>query len=195
MREFNLPKNRKLKVDYDQDGLNPRKDYDNLGTIVSWHMRYNLGDENINMREYFSAKEAVNANSTKNDIILPIYLFDHSGLTIQTVPFVGGYHARFDSGQVGFIKVSKKKVRDEYGCKRVTKNVLDKVIRILNSEVEEYDKYLKGETYFMEIVDKDGEQEECVGGFLGYDINSNGILDTLCKEDKLAVEKVINNVA
>ena len=191
MREFNLPNNRKLKVEQDDYGFNPRKDQDNLGTIVSWHRRYSLGEEQSNMYDYSSAEENMKANSSKDDVILPLYMYDHSGITISTKPF----SCPWDSGQFGFIKVSKKKIRDEYGCKRVTKNVLDKVIRVLNSEVEEYDKYLRGETYFMEIVDQDGEQEECVGGFLGYDINNNGILDNLCNEDKLAVEKVINNVA
>lgn len=184
MREFNLPENRKLKVDYDQHGLNPRKDYDNLGTIVSWHMRYNLGDENINMRDFYSAEDATKSNSNKDDIILPVYLFDHSGLTIQTVPFVGGDHARFDSGQVGFIKVSKEKIRKEYNCKRVTKKIIETVKSVLKNEIKEYDKYLRGETYFMEVVDADGNEEMSVGGFLGYDLKENGVLDNLSLEEQ-----------
>jgi hypothetical protein len=36
----------KLKIEYDEDGLNPRTDYDNFGHMICWHSRYNLGDEN-----------------------------------------------------------------------------------------------------------------------------------------------------
>lgn len=34
-----------LLVFQDEDPLNPRKDYDNLGRMVCWHSRYSLGDD------------------------------------------------------------------------------------------------------------------------------------------------------
>lgn len=33
-----------LQIMYDDEPLNPRKDYDNFGHMVCWHSRYNLGD-------------------------------------------------------------------------------------------------------------------------------------------------------
>ena len=36
-----------IEIDYDECLMNPRKDWDNLGTIVYNHSRYNLGDEEI----------------------------------------------------------------------------------------------------------------------------------------------------
>lgn len=34
----------KLTVEYDDDPINPRKDYDNFGHMICWHREYNLGD-------------------------------------------------------------------------------------------------------------------------------------------------------
>lgn len=34
-----------LQILYDEDGPNPREDYDNFGKLMCWHSRYNLGDK------------------------------------------------------------------------------------------------------------------------------------------------------
>ena len=35
----------KLKVEYDDEPINPRKDYDNFAHMACWHRSYNLGDK------------------------------------------------------------------------------------------------------------------------------------------------------
>ena len=42
-------------------------------------------------------------------IILPLYLYDHSGISMKTTPF----SCQWDSGQVGWIYVEKKKCLQE----------------------------------------------------------------------------------
>jgi hypothetical protein len=56
-----------------------------------------------------------------------------------------GFSCRWDSGQVGWIFVSKKKIREEYNVKRITKSLVSKVTELLINEVDIYDKYLTGE--------------------------------------------------
>jgi hypothetical protein len=74
-------------------------------------------------------------------VILPLYLYDHSGITMSTSPF----SCRWDSGQVGWTFVSKKKIREEYGVKRISKELIEKVTEMLEGEVRTYDMYLTGE--------------------------------------------------
>lgn len=40
-----LVPNFKIEIHYDPDPVNPRKEYDNVTTLVTWHRRYTLGDE------------------------------------------------------------------------------------------------------------------------------------------------------
>jgi hypothetical protein len=48
----------------------------------------------------------------KSDCILPVYLYDHSGLTINTT----GFTCPWDSGQIGWIYASHEQVKAEYGA-------------------------------------------------------------------------------
>jgi hypothetical protein len=65
-------------------------------------------------------------------------MYDHGGITISYKPF----SCPFDSGQVGWIFMNKDRVRREFGVKRISKKVMDKVRSALIAEIEEYDEYL-----------------------------------------------------
>jgi hypothetical protein len=122
---------------------NPRN-WDNMGKMICFHRRYSLGDKHdYNHNDYNNWEEMKNAIMKKEDscVILPLYLYDHSGITMNTK----GFSCRWDSGQVGWIFVSKKKIREEYNVKRITKSLVSKVTELLINEVDIYDKYLTGE--------------------------------------------------
>lgn len=122
--------------------MNPRED-DNLGLMICSHKRYNLGDKHdFNFDNHNNWDEAENAIKKQYDVavILPLYLYDHSGITMATKPF----SCRWDSGQVGFIVVSKKKIRDEYKVKRISNELIKKVTKVLEAEVKGYDNYIMG---------------------------------------------------
>jgi hypothetical protein len=121
----------------DPEPRNPREECVNFGTMACWHRRYRLGDEQP--EEYL--------RGISDAIVLPIYLYDHSDIAISTAPF----SCPWDSGQVGFISVSKAKVREEFGVKRITAKVREKAEEILRGEVKDYDKYLRGEVWAFEI--------------------------------------------
>lgn len=148
-----------VKYIQDEDALNPRKEFDNFGTMACFHRHYTLGDkDNCNIDDL---KALVGG---KDYISLPLYLYDHSGLTISTSPF----SCSWDSGQVGYIFVSKEDVKKEYSCKRISPKILKKVYALLESEVQTYDAYLTGEVYGYVIEDENGERlYSCWGYFCG----------------------------
>lgn len=149
-----------IQVEYDEFPLNPREECDNLGTMVCFHNRYNLGDKHD-----FSLEEARKYEDREDWICLPLYLYDHSGITMNTT----GFHCPWDSGQVGFIYVSKEDVRNEYGWKRLTQERIKRIEGYLRNEVEEYDYYLRGECYMFDVK-KDGEDVDFNGfGFSDVD--------------------------
>jgi hypothetical protein len=149
----------KVRVFYDNNPESPRE-WDNLGTMVCFHPRYNLGDKH----SYYKRGELKNDIMENENVhtILPLYLYDHSGITISTSPF----GCKWDSTQVGFIFVSKEKVKSE-GIDET------KVEEYLKNEVKTYDQYLRGEVYGYEIVkvttfDLGCKHEEFIESSYGY---------------------------
>ena len=135
-----------LEIVQDTDPMNPRKEWDNLGTMVCFHKRYDLGDKHDYRTEDYDGwdelKEGIETNEGEI-VILPLYLYDHSGITISTSSF----DCRWDSGQVGFIFVSKYKILKEYGKEMDTETIE----KYLEGEVETYDQYLTGDIYGYRI--------------------------------------------
>lgn len=205
---------KKLKVWADAGGSNPRTDWDNLGTMVCFHNRYDLGDKNhgYSMVDYDSWYELEKAITKENNVavILPIYMYDHSGITIST----GQFNCSFDSGQIGFIYITKEKVLSEYGGKIVTKALKERIEKYLEGEVKTYDQYLTGDVYGFTVLEgremvtlsrEDFEKGNCdnveeeieweevdsCGGFYGSDFQTNGMkcyLDEELHEQLLTVE-------
>lgn len=149
----------------DEDPRNPRTDYDNFGTMVCFHGRYDLGDKHDIRLEDIGGGEALDEYLRKKlhaVVILPLYLYDHSGITIRTSSF----SCPWDSGQVGFIYVSREKAVEEFG--NLTKAKFKKIEALLESEVETYDQYLCGDVYGYVLKDYGKEVESC-WGFYGLD--------------------------
>lgn len=163
----------------DEGADNPR-DWDNQGTMVCFHRNYTLGD-----KHELSVEEAKELVSRKNVISLPLYLYDHSGITMNTT----GFHCPWDSGQVGFIYVTKEDVRKEYSVKKISKKLLNMVIQNLISEVKVYDAYLTGDVYGYEI-EHDGEYVDSCWGYFGEE---DAIAEAKVAVDYYA-EKSLTNV-
>jgi len=210
-------KNWILKIEQEDSAQNPRStDYTdcNVAEMVCFHRNYNLGDNDHSYRQAdYNSWDEMEAAIIKNEkvaLIKPLYLYEHSGITIATTPF----ECRWDSGQVGFVFITKKTVLAELttGSKYFTKKLMQKVIDAINSEVETYDQYLTGEVYWFNTENKEtGEQDSC-SGFYGSNIWKSGMSDHIdadCitelypqlkaefgedKEIELMIEKVSNLV-
>ena len=133
------------------DCQSPRILYDNLGVFLRFHKhRGIIGDEVFPVDEYyldyndFNGWDEMEAYIWKYfdpAIVLNVYMFSHSGETFNTT----GFACPWDSGQVGFIFAPKKAVRNWYDIKRVTKKRSKIVRKALIGEIEEYDRWVRGE--------------------------------------------------
>lgn len=181
-----------LKIFDDFEATNPRE-FENLGTLICFHKQYNLGDKTkLKTSDFLSWNELKKYLYKKERalIIIPIFLYDHSGITINTT----GFACPWDSGQIGFIYVSKEKVRDEFKCKRISKKLKEQISQILCSEVNIYNDYLSGNVYGFSVTDKNTREEiSCCYDFYGTDYMTNGIFAYASEYfTKLEFEKVLS---
>ena len=163
----------------------PRVDYDNLGTFITWMDRYESPDRN----EYDTIEEFYEYNDISEStclipglakmVIMPVYCMVHSEVRYSTKSF----GCPWDSGFAGFIYVSYEDVKREYGCKYVTKRIIQKVRDVLQSEVKAYDQWVNDPSYEIVIYDKDSEVVDSLSGF--YEIED--ILDHfgISEEDRI----------
>lgn len=187
-----------LRLERDDDAESTRTAWDNCGTMLCWHSGYKLGDEQAKYGgeaalvslindvipgfedRYHESPESENWSHKvtramdKYFIWLPLYLYDHSGLTMKTSPF----SCRWDSGQVGIIYMSKADARKEWGWPKLNKQRTEKVTRVLQSEVESYDDYLTGNVYGYVLEDPEGKAVDSCWGYYGGHLQS-GIYDSL----------------
>ena len=78
-----------LRIIQDEDPVNPRLDFDNLGTMICFHKRYNLGDAHHIDWTDFNSWDEMAAHLTQAheaSVIQPLFFYDHSGITLETIP-------------------------------------------------------------------------------------------------------------
>jgi len=147
-----------VKVIQDNDPMNPRTEWDNAATMICFNRKYNLGDKHS-----FSDsqdEELLSLLKRKDVMYLPLYLYDHSGITMST----GSFSCPWDSGQVGYIYITREEYLKCFGGKRVNKK---KAYDLLRSEVKDYDNYLTGEVYGFLVEDETGSIVYSCWGFNG----------------------------
>ena len=247
----------RVKISHDDNPMNPREDWDNVGTMLCWHRRHSLGDMCKKKSDdkldlwHESVDATINAMISKFDdvfeerlsqwynyqydkrginkawcvgeayesamrdlalerrtllwrklkkfyVVLPLHLYEHSGMTMNT----SGFSCPWDSGQVGFIYVSRKTALKEYGYPELkepggwTAAKEQRCVEALQSEVEAYDQYLQGDVYGFEVeklvypfeqpvadeVDPDDddlpwEPTDSCWGFFGDDVEKSGMIE------------------
>lgn len=159
-----------ISIYSDDDGENPR-DWNNLGKMVCFYNRYNLGD-----KHKLSVEELQKIVARKDVIAIPLFLYDHSGISMSTgrgYPF----NDPWDSGQVGYIYVDYDTIRKEYNIKHITKAWRAKVEKYLDQEVETYNQYLTGDVYGYVVENDRGENIESCWGIFGREGIKKGIVD------------------
>ena len=168
LETLEFPEGIKVKIYQDEDPINPRKDYDNVGTMVCWHTRYDLGDETVNRDYYNNGDEVIDEIKEAHGpiVYLPLYLYEHSGMTIRTYPFGDPW----DSGQVGWIYVTQGRAFSEYGDMTGNFDIdKERIAEHLIAEVSEYDQYLTGDIYGYVVKDSDGKCLDSCWGFYGME--------------------------
>lgn len=174
-----------IEIEIYQDDLSfdPRTDCSNLGVMVCRHGRYVLGDnDDINdsdCRSWSDVKDLI-LEKHKPIVILPLYLYDHSGITINTT----GFGCDWDSMQVGWIYTTES-LCDEFG---INPEDIETISEYLVSEVEIYDDYITGNVYGFRIEDE--LVEDSCTGFYGYDHEKSGLLD----EARAVIDRALSSL-
>ena len=190
---------RKLRLVIEQDEFSddPRS-WDNIGTMLCCHRDYRLGDCNNNKetelqlaeicRKYGKSDEEIDEMTFAEEVQfildqddvcgLPLWLYDHSGISIST-----GSVCSWDSSFVGLIFVEK----DFYLAQMCLKDEVDwkaKAKQTLEGEVKIYNDFLEGNVYQWTLyeptvvirqsmdgkelsceIDEEGEMVDSMSGF------------------------------
>jgi hypothetical protein len=163
-----------IEIFPDNDPESPRE-WTNYGIMICLHSRYDLGDDHEYSRSDYNSWEELKKQIEQDfnvGVILPLYLYDHSGITISTSPF----SCPWDSGQVGWIYCTKGDMDSEWiGLSGQEKEERSEVL--LKGEVETYDQYLRGDIYGYKISKvstcdhghEHKEEVESIWGFYGQE--------------------------
>ena len=166
----------------DEDPHNPRG-WCNLGTMVCFHNHYDLGDNHRHRSPHDFLADLAGVPTLPDDtdpyeasfaslheyldqqgfIVMPLFMNDHSGITMSTAPFAC---PPLDSGQVGYIVASPNTIRRECGD---GPDAMDRALRHLEAEVATYDAYLRGDFRGYVITDDSGNVLDSCWGFESFD--------------------------
>lgn len=143
--------------------------------IINWLIGYgeNVGNEieHDGFPTFLEEKHIkwVNLWIEHDVFVLPLYLYDHSGITMNTTAF----NDRWDSGQVGFIYVRRGKAFTNYGIDATKEEILNS----LRAEVKTFDHYIRGDVYSYVVHDKDGTEIDRCSGYYGTNHTESGLLN------------------
>lgn len=183
-----------INIYYDDNAESPREMYDNLGTLYTAHRRYQPEkkfDDHFDIDKVFKGRIGNFRESFQKEYIaLPVYLYDHSGITVSTSPF----SCPWDSGFFGIIAVSLDKVRKEYGWKHIMASRRKQIENYLQNEITTLDDYYTGEVFGYNITPEDdtGNELESCWGYYGTESlkelenECQHIIDSLNSFDKAA---------
>lgn len=168
-----------LNLYYDMYPENPRTFFENMGTMVinpygrTEHLAYELDHKTRYMSEslmylLWGEDYEVKAEKCKwpygededgqwkyllerlkkSYLLIPLSVYEHGGIAVRVAPI---------SGRSGFIYMSKDKARTEY--KGNPKKAYAAALTYLENEVSEYNAYLNGEVYRVQVFSPEGNLE------------------------------------
>lgn len=177
-----------IELHYDELGTeicNPR-DADNITFMVCWHPNHLIGDEQITNPDGRGAIDRDSYGVPRNYVgtfqsmehlrryigivrrgihVLPLYLLDHSGLSIRAGSASPADPGEWDTTMIGFVYTTHERVTElcGEGEKYHADEWLEEQVR---QDVDIYDSFLRGEVYGY-VVARGADDEESCWGFLG----------------------------
>lgn len=119
-----------------------------LFDIYSKHKKYEFNTQKL----YLDTDECYSWDDEKKvledsdlDIVYirDLYLFDHGGLVLSTSSF----NDRWDSGQLGLIYITKKKLINYFGDDRLDEERIKEINRLLKGYIDNYNNILNGQVF------------------------------------------------
>jgi len=146
-----------LEISQDEYADNDPREWNPLGHMWCFHGHYQLGDKHDLVSEQFDGWDDMEDYLYKEldaRVVLPLRLYDHSGIGMSTSASGYPWNCPWDSGWVGFIFATAEDIRKNWNVKRVTKQLVERTKAILEAEVELYDHYISGEVYSGTLYEK-----------------------------------------
>lgn len=179
-----------IEIHYDESAESPREWDGKICSIIMQSRDYQLNETGIELapfKEYGSSRvdgKALEAEIKKelNPVfLLKLYAYIHSGISLSLSPWREGDlpqgHARFDSGQIGYVVMTRHNVRECFGqakAKYMTKKFKDYLYEQVQGEIKVLEYYLNGNVYGYNIEEVD--MGSC-WGFYGWDHEESGLLE------------------
>jgi hypothetical protein len=159
-----------IVIDTDDNPMSPR-DADNATVMLCWHRDYELGDQDgtaLNLKEQIDGHDWHTSKPSTAivrwlrifhgaTVVQPLYLLDHSGLSIRTGKFhedPGGW----DTSPVGWIFDTAER-------REVCGTTAEDAEQIIDAEVKDYDTYLTGGYVGYAVLNERGEVLDSCYGF------------------------------
>lgn len=185
----------KLTVHQDYDDMSDPLEYEDIVEVYCWHRNYRLGithhwEDPEDFKDYIE-----NEVGMDNVCMLPLTLYDHSGLSISTST-EWPYNCRWDSMRVGYAMIRKETaLKDIWGA--TEENWRKKSIEYINHIIQRYDMWIRGDCWWYTLekqvtvdircphcnevikTETQWDELEVCGGFLGSDLEDNGIMESL----------------
>ena len=178
--EKNLRLSKEYKVANDIGWFQYKGTKEQCEDYINGELREGLLDGDIFYASAGMYKEAMEMLKESDVVILPVFVFEHSGISISVFEFGD----RWDSGQAGWIYTTKENVKEtlinwcaKYRDKNgnfvdvTEENWREAAIENLKGEIKLYNMYLQGEVYgiITEEYDTDSddweEKDSCWGFF------------------------------
>jgi hypothetical protein len=154
----------------------------NLGKIIGFSKNYSIGEKhNYKTRDFESWEDMKNVLIKDFDAlhVFPLYMYDHSNISLSISPF----GCRFDSGQMGFVVITKDDFNNFYNCLDVSKNKIEEDLKL---HLDRYSDVLNGDVYSYWV---DEIWDAQLFGFVGYDHEKSGLFSS-AKSD---IDRYIKN--
>lgn len=189
-----------LSIEYDDARENPYKVFDQIGTIITWHRRLDLGGKMVSVDDYETAREFVRHEIGEPALVLPLYYDEHGpNCRIRAwdpdTLLCEDWYRKF----VGVVYLTMRRMREEYLTKRLNAKTRAIALRVLQSEVEELSDYLNGDIYGYRIL----REVRCdlghlhmqvveggMWGFYGRDIDQSGIRGEIAAETWAQIKEI-----
>ena len=167
---------------HDVTALSPREAYDHLGKLLLFKngpIELDGFETTGNMQEDLKLMKEEHAA----EVILPVYIYSHSGTAISTTPFA----CKWDSCQAGWIVACTSDILSEYEATSIDDALRKTVAAALKAEVEVYGDYLNGDVFEYTIcrgTDTNMPVGSC-GGYYGFEVAKAAMVEAV---DALAAD-------
>lgn len=172
-----------IQIFQDECDENPIKEWDMLGEWICWHKHYDMGNTKRFTRPDQN-KELIAYAKKTGSILIPLYMYDHSGQVLSFSNTEYPFNYRWDAGQLGYVLIDREKIMSEFihVSKICSTKMRKRARQIVEGELKTYNQYLAGEVYGYKI---DGTHEHSVWGFYG--------MEDAIEEAKKAVDYIVDN--